>query len=61
MCVQDRDAQKTQWLDRCVEELKSDKWVLPTLKQIRDICCLYQEAPPSYNHTQRSSQHGSHR
>ncbi|XP_037075311.1 probable ubiquitin carboxyl-terminal hydrolase FAF-X, partial [Pollicipes pollicipes] len=60
-CSQDRDAQKTKWLDRCVEELKSDKWVLPTLKQIRDICCLYQEAPPSYTHTQRNSQHGSHR
>ncbi|XP_043240414.1 probable ubiquitin carboxyl-terminal hydrolase FAF-X isoform X2 [Amphibalanus amphitrite] len=60
-CSQDRDAQKTKWLDQCVEELKSDKWVLPTLKQIRDICCLYQEAPPSYSHTQRNSQHGSHR
>ena len=32
-------------------------WVLPALKQIREICCLYQEAPhntaPSTHHTQR--------
>uniref|UniRef100_T1IZS4 ubiquitinyl hydrolase 1 n=1 Tax=Strigamia maritima TaxID=126957 RepID=T1IZS4_STRMM len=53
-CSQDRDAQKTQWLDKCVEELKNDKWVLPALKQIREICCLYTEAPANFNHAQRS-------
>lgn len=53
-CSQDRDSQKTHWLDRCVEELKNDKWVLPALKQIREICCLYSEAPPNFNHAQRS-------
>ncbi|XP_047523488.1 probable ubiquitin carboxyl-terminal hydrolase FAF [Pieris napi] len=42
-CSQDRDAQKTLWLDKCVEELKSnEKWVLPALKLMRDICCLYE-------------------
>ncbi|XP_069354342.1 ubiquitin carboxyl-terminal hydrolase 9X isoform X2 [Maniola hyperantus] len=42
-CSQDRDAQKTLWLDKCVEELKSnDKWVLPALKMMREICCLYE-------------------
>lgn len=53
-CSQDRDAQKTHWLDRCVEELKGDKWVLPALKQIKEICCLYSETPPNFNHPQRS-------
>lgn len=53
-CSQDRDSQKTHWLDRCVEELKNDKWVLPALKQIREICTLYSEAPPNFNHAQRS-------
>ncbi|GFW53898.1 probable ubiquitin carboxyl-terminal hydrolase FAF-X [Trichonephila clavipes] len=53
-CSQDRDSQKTHWLDRCVEELKNDKWVLPALKQIREICNLYSEAPPNFNHAQRS-------
>ncbi|KAK6644525.1 hypothetical protein RUM43_000792 [Polyplax serrata] len=53
-CSQERDAQKTCWLDKCVEELKSgDKWVLPALKQIREICCLYEQSP-NLNHNQRS-------
>ncbi|XP_011304639.1 probable ubiquitin carboxyl-terminal hydrolase FAF-X [Fopius arisanus] len=53
-CSQDRDAQKTVWLDKCVEELKSgDKWALPALKQIREICCLY-EPNPNIANNQRS-------
>ena len=40
---QDRDAQKMQWINRFVEELKNDKWVLPALKQIREICQLFTE------------------
>lgn len=47
-CSQERDAQKTVWLDKCVEELRAgDNWVLPALKLIREICCLY-EATPSH-------------
>ena len=49
-CSQDRDTQKTQWLDRCVEEIRHNVWVLQALKQIRDICCLYAETPANYNH-----------
>lgn len=46
-CTQYREAQKMKWLDRCVDELKSNSvWVLPALKQIREICCLYQVAYP---------------
>lgn len=42
-CSQERDAQKTVWLDKCVEELKAgEMWVLPALKQIKEICCLYE-------------------
>jgi ubiquitin carboxyl-terminal hydrolase 9/24 len=50
-CSQDRDAQKTEWLDKCVEELNKPNggyWVLPALKQIREICSLYNEAPPNF-------------
>lgn len=44
---QERDVQKSSWLDRCVEELKNnEKWVLPALKQIREICLLYEQNPP---------------
>ncbi|XP_071949723.1 ubiquitin carboxyl-terminal hydrolase 9X-like isoform X2 [Antedon mediterranea] len=53
-CSQDRDAQKIRWIDRFVEELKNDKWVLPALKQIKEICCLFGEAPQNHSHSQRS-------
>ena len=45
-CTQYREQQKNRWLDKCVEELNAnDKWVLPALKQIKEICSLYQEQP----------------
>ncbi len=34
-CTQYRDSQKNRWLERCIEELKDSKWVLPALKQIK--------------------------
>lgn len=40
-CSQERDAQKTAWLEKCVDELSRDNWVLPALRLIREICCLY--------------------
>ncbi|XP_014217217.1 probable ubiquitin carboxyl-terminal hydrolase FAF-X isoform X3 [Copidosoma floridanum] len=59
-CSQERDAQKTLWLDKCVEELKNgDKWALPALKQIREICSLY-ESNPNMGHGQRT-QHACYR
>ena len=43
-CTQYREQQKNRWLDKCVEELNAnDKWVLPALKQIKEICSLYHE------------------
>ena len=44
---QDRDAQKIHWISKFVEELKNDKWVLPALKQIKDICQLFTEVSGS--------------
>lgn len=41
--LQDRDSQKTEWIGRCIEELRSDTWVLPALKQIKEICSLFYE------------------
>ncbi|CAH0386901.1 unnamed protein product [Bemisia tabaci] len=56
-CSQERDAQKTIWLNKCVEELKAnDNWVLPALKQIREICSLY-EPTTNINHSQRNVFH----
>uniref|UniRef100_A0AAY4DN76 ubiquitinyl hydrolase 1 n=1 Tax=Denticeps clupeoides TaxID=299321 RepID=A0AAY4DN76_9TELE len=55
-CSQDRDTQKIQWIDRFIEELRTnDKWVIPALKQIREICSLFGEAPQNLSQTQRSS------
>ncbi|XP_068731970.1 ubiquitin carboxyl-terminal hydrolase 9X-like isoform X1 [Montipora capricornis] len=53
-CSQDRDSQKTEWIGRCIDELRSDNWVLPALKQIKEICSLFYEAPQNYSHTQRN-------
>lgn len=42
-CAQERDTQKSFWLNECVKELKCDgDWVLPALRLIREICCLYE-------------------
>ncbi|XP_065223298.1 probable ubiquitin carboxyl-terminal hydrolase FAF-X isoform X3 [Planococcus citri] len=58
-CSQDRDVQKTSWINKCVEELKNESnWVLPALKLIKDICSLY-EPSSNIGHTQR--QHVFHR
>lgn len=58
-CSQDRDVQKTSWINKCVDELKNDSnWVLPALKLIKDICSLY-EPSSNIGHTQR--QHVFHR
>merc|ERR1719232_1189133 len=57
-CTQYREQQKSRWLDKCVEELKTnDKWVLPALKQIKEICSLYQEQPANgmHGHGQRTA------
>ena len=35
--------QRIRWLEECVVELKAnEKWVLPALQQISEICSLYQ-------------------
>uniref|UniRef100_A0A8C4NAB1 UBP34/UBP24/USP9X/USP9Y-like ARM repeat region domain-containing protein n=1 Tax=Eptatretus burgeri TaxID=7764 RepID=A0A8C4NAB1_EPTBU len=53
-CSQDRDAQKMQWIKRFIEELRNDKWVIPALKQIKEICSLFGEAPQNMSQMQRS-------
>ncbi|XP_013401949.1 probable ubiquitin carboxyl-terminal hydrolase FAF-X isoform X1 [Lingula anatina] len=53
-CSQDRDAQKMQWITAFVDELRNDKWVLPALKQIREICQLFTEQPQNFTHPQRT-------
>lgn len=48
LICKDRDTQKIQWIDHFVEELRTnDKWVIPALKQIKEICSLFNETPPN--------------
>lgn len=50
-CSKEKDAQKEVWLDKCVSEVKlGENWVLPALRLIREICCLYEPTP---NHQPR--------
>ncbi|XP_053404353.1 probable ubiquitin carboxyl-terminal hydrolase FAF-X isoform X2 [Mercenaria mercenaria] len=56
-CSQDRDAQKMSWITKFVDELKNDKWVLPALKQIREICQLFPEAPQNFPHVPNRVSH----
>ncbi|CAH7488181.1 probable ubiquitin carboxyl-terminal hydrolase FAF-X [Phodopus roborovskii] len=54
-CSQDRDIQKIQWIDRFIEELRTNnKWVIPALKQIKEICNLFAEAPQNLSQTHQS-------
>ncbi|GBP31248.1 Probable ubiquitin carboxyl-terminal hydrolase FAF [Eumeta japonica] len=56
-CSQDRDVLKPMWLDKCVEELKTnEKWVLPALKMMREICCLYDSNTSGSSRTQVTRQ-----
>ncbi|KAK3596917.1 hypothetical protein CHS0354_031696 [Potamilus streckersoni] len=60
-CSQDRDTQKLSWITKFVDELKNDKWVLPALKQIREICQLFPEAPQNFPHAPQRTSHVYHR
>lgn len=45
-CSKEKDAQKEEWLDKCVSEVTAgENWVLPALRLIREICCLYDATP----------------
>ena len=41
--TQDRDQQKSLWLEQCLSDLKSDRWVLPAIKMMQDIFTMYIE------------------
>lgn len=42
-CSQERESQKLRWLQRCVDEVTQGNWVIPALKQMKEICMLYLE------------------
>jgi ubiquitin carboxyl-terminal hydrolase 9/24 len=50
-CSQERESQKLHWLQRCVEDLSNEMWVIPALKHMKEICLLYLESPVNYVHS----------
>ena len=42
-CSQEKEAQKLKWLEKSIEQLKEDKWVITSIKHIREILQQYQE------------------
>ena len=55
---QERESQKLHWLQRCVEDLSNEKWVIPALKHMKEICLLYLEVG-RHDCRQTASGHGS--
>ena len=42
-CSSDKEAQKLKCLEKCIEQLKENKWVIVSLRQIREILQQYPE------------------
>jgi len=42
-CSSDKEAQKLKCLEKCIEQLKENKWVIVSMRQIREILQQYPE------------------
>lgn len=42
-CSSDKESQKLKYLEKCIEQLKEDKWVIVSLRQIKEILQQYPE------------------
>ncbi|RNA29124.1 putative ubiquitin carboxyl-terminal hydrolase FAF, partial [Brachionus plicatilis] len=42
-CSSDKEAQKLKYLEKCIDQLKENKWVIVSLRQIREILQQYSE------------------
>ncbi len=52
-CSSDKEAQKLKCLEKCIEQLKDNKWVIVSLRQIREILQQYPEMLSGSFQTQR--------
>lgn len=43
LILKDKETLKYKWLEKCVEELKDNKWVIISIKHIKEILQQYQE------------------
>ena len=43
LLTKDKETQKLKWLEKCIEQLNDNKWVITSLKHIREILQQYQE------------------
>lgn len=42
-CSSDKEAQKLKYLEKCIDQLKDNKWVIVSMRQIREILQQYSE------------------
>ena len=42
-CTHERDQLKFSWLKKCVDEVKGNRWVVPAMKHIENICDQFPE------------------
>ncbi len=52
-CSSDKESQKLKYLEKCIEQLKDNKWVIVSLRQIREILQQYPEIVTGSFQTQR--------
>lgn len=46
-CSSDKESQKLKCLEKCIEQLKENKWVIVSMRQIKEIL---QQYPEVFNH-----------
>jgi hypothetical protein len=39
----DKDAQKLKWLEKCIDQLHDDRWIIISIRHIKEILQQYQE------------------
>ena len=58
-CSSDKEAQKLKCLEKCIEQLKENKWVIVSLRQIREILQQYPEMIAGSFQTHRLANYAS--
>lgn len=59
-CSSDKESQKLKCLEKCIEQLKDNKWVIVSMRQIREILQQYPEMIPGSFQTNRLVNYSQH-
>ncbi|XP_065177789.1 probable ubiquitin carboxyl-terminal hydrolase FAF-X isoform X1 [Sycon ciliatum] len=60
-CSQESEQQKMGWIMDCVGELRSNQWVLPALKLIKDISSVFPPPPAGMSQPRTTVRHNVYR